>query len=160
MCENQGVMETKPHKRKHWLIYPSFQFALIRGTTAVLAVCILASIIAVRLSFSRLHLLARQTSWVQKHTYTELLLYQERQLYLWLFMGAIVAVILSYVITLIISQRLAGPVRRLKRHFEKTGDSGEWSPLEFRKYDYFQELPGIVNSAIRRLRNNRGDAQK
>lgn len=53
--------------------------------------------------------------------------------------------ILMSTLGLIVSHRIAGPMYRLRKHFEKVGDSGNHTPVQFREDDYFQEVASAYN---------------
>jgi len=64
--------------------------------------------------------------------------------------------IFSALVMLVVSNRLAGPIVRLRRYF---GDiaikTDNVPPLSFRKGDFFGDLPEVVNRAVQALQTKK-----
>ena len=56
---------------------------------------------------------------------------------------------------MILSHRIAGPLHRLREELRLARDSGRFRPIQFRKGDYFQEIPTAYNEAIPSLMRGR-----
>ena len=69
-----------------------------------------------------------------------------------------VGLVLSYLLTLILSNRLAGPIVRLREHFRKISEGGNLEPVYFRQKDFFNDLPPLINDALKKV--SRGEKQK
>lgn len=72
-------------------------------------------------------------------------------LYSYIGLALIAGVILSEIFILIISHKLAGPLVRLRNHFEEIGKTGEPKPLSFREGDFFSDLPPVINNALKEI---------
>ena len=55
--------------------------------------------------------------------------------------------------TLTLSNRMAGPICRLRNTIKQLGDGEEVPPLKFRKRDMWDDLPELFNRMTDRLRN-------
>jgi hypothetical protein len=139
--------------RRKYLIYPRFQLALLTVNT-VISLCIFG---VLAIQFSRAAEALRQLGYSihlnSDHPYFSFIKYQMSTLHTYLFFGGIFGLILSWVFTLVLSQRVAGPILRLEKYFQKVVDEGKppAEPLSFRNNDFFEELPPVVNGAISAL---------
>lgn len=48
------------------------------------------------------------------------------------------------------SNRVAGPIFRLRKHLSEYSQSGQFRPIEFRKNDFFKELADDMNKAFQK----------
>ena len=69
-----------------------------------------------------------------------------------------VHLLLSTVCFLFLSHRLAGPVVRLKGYFAGIANGQPVKPVNFRKGDFFSDLPPQINGALQRLESRRDAA--
>ena len=67
--------------------------------------------------------------------------------------AAIVSYIFSFVLTIVISHRLSGPIYRLKKYFSDISNEGYKEPLSFREGDYYSDLPDVVNKGIDKIKH-------
>lgn len=71
----------------------------------------------------------------------------------YIFGALIFGAIFSSVATLILSNKLAGPIVRLHLHFKFIAEGGKNIPaVFFRKGDFFTSLPPLINSAMDRMK--------
>lgn len=68
-----------------------------------------------------------------------------------LIFAAIVSYIFSFTLTVKISHKVSGPLYRLKMFFLELKEEGFTKPLKFRKGDYYEELPDVINSGLRKV---------
>jgi nitrogen fixation/metabolism regulation signal transduction histidine kinase len=54
-----------------------------------------------------------------------------------------------------LSQRFVGPVKKLRRSLRELAEGKPFSPLKFRKGDYWQEMAEELNRAVETLRKQR-----
>jgi hypothetical protein len=82
--------------------------------------------------------------------------YHTEQFYRNLGLGFAIGILASSVLTLILSHRLAGPIVRLKKFFEALGQKGDSpSTLQFRKMDFFSDLPPVINHSLEELQKRK-----
>ena len=137
--------------RKKLLIYPRFQLWIIAVNAALMGLGFLVVTFQVYRSFHELRKLGLASGIPLHHSYFKFLDYQQNSLYTYLAIGLLFASFSSWIFTLIFSHRLAGPIVRLKGFFQKISETGEFQQLNFRKGDFFCDLPPIVNSALNRV---------
>ena len=101
-------------------------------------------------SFHALRELGEQTGLPANHPYFEFIQYHEHSLGISVAIACAVTAIVSFVVLLVLSQRVAGPIVRMKGYFEAFAREGWKSKLQFRKGDFFSDLPEIVNRALER----------
>lgn len=109
--------------------------------------------VPLRKYFGELNQMVGQIPLDPDHPYLQLLHLREHQLEIYLFSALTLGIALSAVLNLYISQRVAGSLLGVKNYFEEIERTGELPrrPLRFRNDDFFQELPGIMNNALKKL---------
>ena len=73
----------------------------------------------------------------------------------------VVFVSITFIISIFMSHRIAGPLYKLSRFFREARDGNLEQKISFRKKDYFQELVGEYNDMMESIRNRikkNGDA--
>lgn len=138
--------------RTKFLIYPKFQISLIIGNLAVMSCMIGAVVVAIYRSYHYLHEQGVAVGLSADHPYFRFVELQSRLVYQALALAFGVGAVVSVVVTLILSQRLAGPIHRLREYFRDIANGGAVQPLGFRKRDFFSDLPEVINQALGRLR--------
>jgi hypothetical protein len=135
----------------NFLIYPKFQLSLIGlNLGIILSALIIFWITAYNLIQNLTPTAA--LSGIDAQFYRRYLEYQKAQFNGAFAISIVVAIVLSSLVTLVLSHRLAGPFIRMKNFFSGLKAGGTRIPkLTFRDGDYFQELPPIVNNALSRL---------
>jgi hypothetical protein len=146
---------TKPVRprefRKRYLIYPRFQLALIGANVLVLLGCFAMAGLAISRSYSFLVSEGIALGLPESHAYYKFLGLPANILYQYLGVALVAPIALSSVAALLISSKLAGPIVRLKSYFGGLGVDKQRSPLKFRKSDFFDDLPEVINTALDRL---------
>jgi hypothetical protein len=140
--------------RRHFFIYPNFQLAML--TINFVVVMAAAGYIgwSARTSFSKIKTIGVQMHLWAHHPFYKAVEVQAQNFYSHLFIGLLIALAVSSAVTLILSQRLAGPVLRLKHYMDKINSRQKVpaKPLKFRKGDFFPDLPGTFNGAVTSLK--------
>ncbi|MGZ3689522.1 MAG: hypothetical protein ACXWP5_15355 [Bdellovibrionota bacterium] len=139
--------------RKNLLIYPKFQLRLILANFVILALTMIFVGVQAARSFSALHEMGIQAGLKPEDSYFRLLSFQSVNLYSYLGVAFVAGIALSSLLTLVLSHRLAGPIVRLRAYFTTIAgpESKMVFPLQFRKGDFFSELPPVINHALGQL---------
>lgn len=146
--EGNGGASKSKFVRFRVLIYPKFQLTLVAANAAVLIlVCGIIALQSWR-SMERLQELGVKAGLNPDHPYFEFLSLQARTFYSNLASGCVAAFVLSSIVIVLLSHRMAGPLIRLRRYFEDLKATGELKPLSFRHGDYFSDLPEVINDGI------------
>jgi hypothetical protein len=145
-------MTTNPNrfkKRKKLLIYPQFQLRLMGLQTSVTLGIFGVIYLLAYLSFERFKSLGIQAGLPPEHPYFSLIELQASNLLLSIGFTLFVGWVVNGYLMLELSQRLAGPVIRLKSFFKSIAETGKIPPLSFRQGDFFADLPHEINTALR-----------
>jgi hypothetical protein len=85
------------------------------------------------------------------HPYFEFIHLQSHRLITAITLALGGCIIISSLVTMVMSQRLAGPVTRMLEYFQEITQTGKVQKLEFRKGDFFSDLPPEVNRAMEKI---------
>jgi hypothetical protein len=143
-----------PIRRRKLLVYPSFQLALFFVNTVIMTCAFTGVGLLTAFSFSRMRAHGGSDGASTAQEFLRFLEFQERLVYLHLGVALGLAFLFSWVVTLMVSHKMAGPLVRLRRHFEQLAETGEAPHLDFREDDYFTEFPALVNAAVERLKSD------
>ncbi len=140
-------------KKFRWnlLIYPKFQLTLVFLVLVVFVTTLGCITFEFWQTFENLNNVGLQSNLGQNHVYFEFLRAQRVTLFKIIAYVGGVGLLLSLLVSLYVTHRLAGPLVRLKSHFERMGNTGEFREIHFRENDFFEELPEIINVALARL---------
>jgi hypothetical protein len=157
MSTRKPTTANRPQRkfRRRMLVYPSFQLGMVALNTAVLLAAFTAVGIQAARSFGELQTQGLAADLPPDHSYFSFLQYQESHLTTYLLLGAMAGWLLSLVLTLAYSHRLAGPIVRLRNYLTHVAETGQRPPLEFREDDFFQDLPFLVNEAFDRVERDK-----
>lgn len=150
-------MSTAPKKaRFKLLIYPKFQLTLLLGNLLVIAGILLSVYISVNRAFNKLYEDGVNAGLMENHAYFEFLRYQSLTILNSIIFAFIAGFIVSAVWMLLLSNKLAGPILRLRGFFGgiARGDSS-YPKVSFRKGDFFTELPPLINDALEKIESKR-----
>jgi len=141
-------------KRSRFLIYPKFQLTLLLVNSGIIFSLIMIVRYKTQQYFSELHDVGIASNLDSTHPYFQLLTVQSETFYSMLTSAFSFGTCLSIVVTIFLSHRLAGPIVRLRGHFQSICDGRGYSEnLKFRKMDFFSDLPPIVNQAVHKLQH-------
>lgn len=140
------------YKRKY-LVYPKFQMTLIVMNSLVTVVLFTMTVLLMVKSHLYLENAVKQTRLPAQNIFIQMLDNQLRSLLIYMGIATFSAVLITGIATLLFSHKLAGPMIKLRRYFgdiEKNGDFHE--DLNFRKTDFFLDLPPTINRALHALK--------
>lgn len=153
--ENQTPSAAPPRKfvrRWRLVIYPKFQFTLVGLNAGLISGLFLLFLLFQSRSYSQLTRMGEAAHLGPNHPFFQLLDLQMSNMRFHMSIAFVCAVILGSFMTLVASQKLAGPVVRMKGFFTRLADQGKVTErLSFRAGDYFLELPAEVNRALESL---------
>jgi hypothetical protein len=139
------LFANKSDNRKQLLINPDFQLSFIKLTAGVSGVVVLLFYGAIRYFFWTFHSKAQESGLPDTHPLYQFLDQQLGTMNAIFAFTAAVSIAVLVFFGLHMSNRVAGPLHRLKIYLtvQKTGNTQE--PLKFRKDDYFQDVADVVN---------------
>jgi len=142
--------------RKKFLIYPKFQLILMLVNALIMMFAFGFVALQAKRSFALLETMGVNARLPPTHAYFKFLAVQSSTLYSHLIWALLVAFLVSAVITLLLSHRLAGPIIRLKSYFRNIANGeNPVQRLQFRKRDFFEDLPAVINEALENIRKGK-----
>lgn len=130
--------------RKNYLISPAFQFQFI-AMSLLLTFSIIATIyISNSYFFETFIEKGRAINLPDDHFYFQLIHEQKVTMNSFFILLSLMISIAVCAFGIFISHRIAGPLHRLKVYFDKKEMEQE-RKLNFRKGDYFQDIPIVIN---------------
>lgn len=138
-------------KRLRLLIYPKFQLTLIGINLTIILLTIFFIGLQVHRSYNHMRELGLQVNLPIDHSYFKFVTLQENTLIRFLMIAIVLSFIISLVVTLFTSHKVAGPIVRLKSYFRDIAETGKVQDIRFRKNDFFEELPDLINSALKKI---------
>ncbi|MBF0106799.1 MAG: hypothetical protein HQM16_15920 [Deltaproteobacteria bacterium] len=139
-------------KRRQILVYPRFQLRLLATNIVIMLGMIIFVTFQTASSFENMLDVGHAKNFTPDHIYFNLLKSHADLLYSYLSIALVGGFVLSCLVTLIISHKMAGPLVRLRQYFEGISETGEAGAIKFRKNDYCQELVEPINRAIEKLK--------
>ena len=138
-------------RRLNYLIYPQFQLSLL--LVNFIANIFLFGFLKTRILFYFHSLIQRgqDAGLKEEHIFFKFINNQLNTLDNEFLLALIISLLFSSILTLWLSHRMAGPIIRLRNHLTQTIVDGSYRNVKFRKNDYFQEIPDLLNRAFEKL---------
>ena len=141
--------------RRSYLVNPAFQLRLIGWMTGLALAPICTFFAAHHYFFWKLRKLGEDIQLEPNHIYFRFLEGQSEQMFLIFLLCSVIAILMVFVLGLLLSHKVAGPIHRMKGHLKSISEGQDVGELSFRKGDYFLEVPPIVNDCVRTLRGKK-----
>jgi hypothetical protein len=146
----------KVRKLKNFLIFPKFQLTLVFLNFWVMTICFGIYYFSFYQSFENFRNTALEANVPEDSFYFSLLKMHQNYALKGFILSLVVGYIINFILTILITHRASGPIYRLKKYFEKISEKKEVTEkLSFRKNDYYEDLPDIVNNAIDEIKNKK-----
>lgn len=142
----------KSSKRQQFLVYPKFQLLMVGAQLIVLAFSLIPLGLVILRSFDVLEKTAVQSGLKPEDGFFHFLVVQKQLILGSAIWPLLAGILVNLAITVWLSDKLVGPIVRLKREFTEMESTGEVKEVSFRKGDFFSDLPPIVNRALQRLK--------
>ena len=144
-------------KRIKLIIYPKLQYTLIAVNSLIMFIIIGAVAFQSHQHLNKMRELGIANKMPSKHPYFGFLNLLEADLNKYLLIGAAIGVLISAIITLLLSHKMAGPIVRLRGYFKdisETYPQKDFQELQFRKNDFFADLPPHINQAVEKIKKH------
>lgn len=135
-------------KRKIYLINPDFQISFIKYTLALLILIVGVFYSAISVLFWTFAEKGRKLGLQPGHVFFSFLREQRDTMDLIFAVTAVVTSIIIITYGLFLSNRVAGPIHRLKLFLKDYKTQETPKPVKFREKDYFGDLADSVNDAL------------
>ena len=142
----------KSTKRQQFLVYPKFQLLMVGVQMIVLAFSLIPIGLVIMRSFDVLEKTAVQSGLSRDNGFFHFIVVQKQLILGSALWPLLAGILVNLAITIWLSDKLVGPIVRLKREFTEMESTGEVQEVAFRKGDFFSDLPPIVNRALKRLK--------
>lgn len=155
--ETENQAPQKPAFKRKWrnfLIYPRYQMAILIGQLLILTCGFIVIYYQVQSSFYQLDEAAAVNNIFTNPHYKELVLFQENFILTTIYTTMIYCYVVAVLFSIVFTHKSAGAIYGLKKYLEDISKDGWTRPLTFRKSDLHQELPGVINTAIERIKKD------
>jgi hypothetical protein len=137
-----------PNQRSRLLVDPPFQLSFLKYTGGLALAVVGLSYGAHRYFFYKFATRGREIGLPADHIFYQFLAEQSRIMD-WIFVAtALATAVLILTYGLYLSNRIAGPIHRLRNHLAARLRGETPQPLAFRDSDYFQDLADPLNSCL------------
>lgn len=144
----------KRKARLRLLIYPRFQLTLIIANGAAVGLALAFVGFQVRRSIDTFRKVGLEAQFAPDHVYFQFLDLLASTLFRNLLFAFVLGFAFCSFVSLVLSQRLAGPILRLRGFFRSLSEGRAQGELSFREGDFFPELPSLINRALARVRGD------
>ena len=136
-------------KIKNFLIYPKFQLVLIGINSLFMLLAFVFAYFGVNRGFESLRQVGVDAKVSSTHPFFNYIQHQEAFILKYLIVALIAALMLTIIFSLIFSHRVVGPITKLRNDLKRVAD-GEDVTFQFRKNDFFKELPELINKIVKK----------
>lgn len=140
-----------PNRRKKYIINPKFQYRFILATLIPNFASLIIFYLMIDLYFMKLSQDGKELGLAENHPYFLLLRDQSMLMNKVFIIVAILTTLFFLVWGIIFSHKIAGPLYRLRAHFDDSAGTKEIKRLSFRPGDFFQEIPEAYNRWLESL---------
>jgi sensor histidine kinase YesM len=128
-------------------IYPRFQKSLLSGNLMLMLIAVGTIGGAVGFFMMEMYAQGQALGLSATHPYYKFLDYQVQRLGLITLVSVAVLIPLASILNLVLSHRMAGPLVRLRRHFNEVKETGRFVEISFRENDYLKEWSEEINES-------------
>jgi hypothetical protein len=141
-------------KRKmiNYLVYPKFQFTLVVANILILTLILVLIYFSANDAFNQLVEIGQKINFSTNHPYFEFVEKSRTMMNLKLRWAFGIAIFLTAVSSIFISHKMVGPIKKLKDHLFAFSQNRSTGDLKFRKGDFFNDLPEIVNKSLEKAK--------
>lgn len=133
---------------KRFLLNPKFQINFILTTVFFNILLSLSFFLAARSSFSSFKSQGRSAGIPETHVFFQFITKQENAFYINMGISFIIITIIACIYGVMKSHKIAGPMYRLHVEFDRMKKNKALHKFNFRKKDFFQEIPEAFNDAL------------
>jgi len=139
--------QSKLHRRRY-IIYPKFQLTLIGIQSFILVLGFGFMWGHIHYSYMKLKDMGGAAKLPAAHPYFKFIEYQEWHTLKYVLVAFAITFILSTILNILISHKLAGPLVRLKNDLQEIIKTSNYKPIKFREKDFLSDLAPIIGLAL------------
>lgn len=143
--------------RSRWIVMPKFQWAIFGATFISFFIAFMAVAVMTYWSYHTLLTEGIEGQLGEKHPYFQFIKHQYKQLAICLMTALGLGAVIIATFTFFYSNKMAGPIHRLKLHLEDFKKNKELKEISFRKGDYLEDLAPLINSYIQEIKNKKNN---
>ncbi|MBI2605054.1 MAG: methyl-accepting chemotaxis protein [Deltaproteobacteria bacterium] len=151
MTNEKSSSERPPFWRRRFLIIPAFQLRLIFWNILISLFIFAIVLFQIARAMNELTQMGTSAGFPSDHPYFTFVRELSGNFYVYVSVAFIVGIALSWLITLFVSHRFAGPIYRLRKFFDGIAKGEAVSEIRFRKNDYLADFAPIINDALKRV---------
>jgi len=144
-------------KKGKLLIHPKFQIKFIVFLVAALFLAILFFYLGEIYFLKEITAYGKELNLPPDHAFYKLLGLQKSIMNKVFLFTSIFVFIYLVIFGLILSNRIAGPLIKLRSYFEDMAETGNLRKIEFRKGDFFKEIEVAFNKSVDKLKSKKND---
>ena len=138
--------------RRKFLIMPSFQLTLILWNAMITVVIFVIVLFQVNVGMRELKKMGDNAGFHPENPFFKFIDELSGKFYSHVSVAFIFGLIVSSLMTLYLSHKMAGPLYRMRTFFEKMSDDGKVNDISFRKGDYLSDFSAVINRALSKIK--------
>jgi hypothetical protein len=138
--------------RRKFLIMPSFQLTLILWNALITIAIFIIVLLQVNLSMREMKKMGDNAGFHPENPFFKFIDEIGTRFYSHVSIAFLVGLIVSTLMTIYISHKMAGPLYRMRTYFQKISDDGQVKDISFRKGDYLSDFAVIINAALAKIK--------
>jgi len=144
---------TQPDNRKtkHFLINPRLQIGIVVYSILLTLTFQITAFIANKMFYENFAKTAGTRSPIEEHAALTFLSGQQNIAFNVYLTVSILAIVVAFVVGIIYSHRVAGPLHALKRHMQTCAETGKLTPVKFRDSDYIKDVVTEFNKMVEKV---------
>ncbi len=142
----------KERKLKNYLLYPSFQLVLVSLNVSIMIICLLVIRYKISEVFEKLRVMGEEAHLTPTNPYFSFVEKSNELMTSNLIWSIVFSIIFTTCASILLSHKVVGPMYRIKMFFSQLAQEDNGREINFRKGDYFPEIPPVINAALKKLR--------
>lgn len=143
----------KQRKLKNYLLYPSFQLTLVILNVSILIISLIVIHYKITDVFEKLRIMGETAHLTPNHLYFDFVNKSNEMMTSNLNWAIGFSIFFTTLASILLSHRVVGPMYRIKMYFTDLANEGTDREINFRKGDYFSELPPIINAGLKKIKS-------
>lgn len=141
--------------RSRWIVMPKFQLAIFMATFGSFFIAFITVAFMTYGSYRSLLKEGLKGQLEENHPYFQFIKHQYNELIIYLVMALVLGTVITAFFAFFYSNKIAGPIYRLKLHLEDFNKTKELKEISFRKGDYLEDLGPLINSCIQEIKKEK-----
>jgi hypothetical protein len=155
VTDNGGNVKSNQREVRTFLINPRFQLKFIGVMILLSAIVIASTYFANSYFFWKFLQKGEGLHLPPEHIFFNFLKEQQDLMDRIFAIESVAILVVLFLVGLVFSHRIAGPLRKFQNHLARTAETGKWSKVHFRERDFFLELAEAYNQQIPGLRSGK-----